>query len=482
MEDIIKRVLLKPAQCAVDLTDGSERGPYVNQDYIIQRLQRPHRAVNLMYCYYPKDKGWPKRAQDAYSGMNVDFAWAYPYDNYFPYEGGIGGNRNGEPFKSIRDIRKHGQDVILTLACDPTISDASIVALAEDLKPFGRLILRLNHECTGNWFSFTKRATPKQLSDFFVRFKKIFSEQAPNIRLLLCAGAVESLKDAAVEKEEDFIEAIKAADMWSIDKYIALNWGWPYEIAEKDNTAHKLDSPELVYELARKTYKRYLEIDNGTEKKFSMAELNADGDVTGQVLQAAYMERFCNLIKNDTEPFLGSFCLYQFRDDGRLGLEQTDPNNPEVGIEQPLMKSYRTIIHDKFFTPEIIEKNQVRLPYILRWGGSEDAEGVSIPIEIESLPVFAELYFEGPLLSANFMFELNGRWFYKAPGVKSIDLMPAFFGYKVNRPHVWELRMFAPPAFGENVSSQGSDWAENYYYTLRGIPKLRMRFEPVMVL
>ncbi len=31
------------AKCAVDLGDGSERGEYVNQDYILQVLGRPHR-------------------------------------------------------------------------------------------------------------------------------------------------------------------------------------------------------------------------------------------------------------------------------------------------------------------------------------------------------------------------------------------------------------------------------------------------------
>ena len=50
-----KAVHMGAAQCAVDLGDGSERGEYVNQDYILQKLGRPHRAVSLMYCYYPND-------------------------------------------------------------------------------------------------------------------------------------------------------------------------------------------------------------------------------------------------------------------------------------------------------------------------------------------------------------------------------------------------------------------------------------------
>lgn len=48
----VKALHMGPAECAVDLGDGSERGEYVDQDYILQKLGRPHRAVNLMYCYY----------------------------------------------------------------------------------------------------------------------------------------------------------------------------------------------------------------------------------------------------------------------------------------------------------------------------------------------------------------------------------------------------------------------------------------------
>ena len=58
---------ISPASTAVDITDGSERGEYVNQDYILRQLGRPHRHVNLMYCYYPNDEGWPQRAHDAHA-------------------------------------------------------------------------------------------------------------------------------------------------------------------------------------------------------------------------------------------------------------------------------------------------------------------------------------------------------------------------------------------------------------------------------
>ena len=68
------QVHLGPAACAVDLGDGSERGPYVDQDYILRKLGRPHRAINLMYCYYPLDEGFPGRASVVHANPNVSFA------------------------------------------------------------------------------------------------------------------------------------------------------------------------------------------------------------------------------------------------------------------------------------------------------------------------------------------------------------------------------------------------------------------------
>ena len=55
----VYRIHMGKAKCAVDLGDGSERGEYVSQDYILAKMGRPHRSISLMYCYYPLDKGWP---------------------------------------------------------------------------------------------------------------------------------------------------------------------------------------------------------------------------------------------------------------------------------------------------------------------------------------------------------------------------------------------------------------------------------------
>ena len=211
-----------------------------------------------------------------------------------------------------------------------------------------------------------------------------------------------------------------------------------------------------------------------------MSELNADGDVTGPYTQVGIMKYFTRLIKEDPDRWLSAFCFYQFRDDGRLGLEITDPNNSGVGIEQPMLSAYRDIINDDFFKPGIKpDKKKGSLPVILRWGSSEDAEGISMDLEFESDPVFAEANFEGTLVEANLMMELNGMWFYKAPGVTFVDFMPAFFNKRLKNACTLKLNIFAPPATGENDPEQGDGWDMDYTYEIKELPKIRLRFEPI---
>ena len=113
----MQKLHLGAAQCALDLGDGSERAEYVNQDYILHKLGRPHRAIGIMYTYYPHDKQWPQRISKACKDMNITFQWDYPYDDYFPF------NADGQPWEQMRDIRRHGQDAALTLTLDCSLSD-----------------------------------------------------------------------------------------------------------------------------------------------------------------------------------------------------------------------------------------------------------------------------------------------------------------------------------------------------------------------
>lgn len=468
-----------PAKCSVDLSVGSERGNYVNQDYILHKLGRPHRSINLMYCYYPLDKGWPVRASVAHASDDVSFAWDYPYDDYFTYKGGLNGDLQDEPFTYMRDVRKHGQDVQLTLTIDPNVSDEHLIAIAKDLATFGRMFLRINHEATGNWFSFNKRCTYQEVADFFVRFHKIIKEYAPKVQTILCIGGIEHLDKEEMEKETEFTEAVRATDIWSVDKYMALHWGWPYDVAERGGTSHKRDAVKKTFELTKRSYERFSYLCNGAKKAMVMSECNADGDVTGPYDQVKMVREFCEMVKNEPENWFSGFTFYQFRDDGRLGLEITDPNNKEVGIEQPILKAYKEIIHEDFFSPSFEINEEVTFPVKLRWGGSEDSTGLCIPLHFEGNPIFAEVTFDEEISDLNLMMELNGHWFYKAPGVKFIDLMPAFFEKQLDVACVMNIKLFAPPATGENDPTQGPDWMDNYYTLIKKLPEFRLRFEPI---
>ena len=475
----ISKVKLTPAKCAVDLGDGSERGPYVDQDYVLNKMNRPHRAINLMYCYYPLDETFPQRASECHKGGEVSFAWDYAYDDYFTYKGGLEGNTEGEPFTYMRDVRRHGQDVILTLTCDPHVSDEQIIAIAHDLRTYGRLFLRLNHEADGDWFSFNKRASYDEVGAFFAHFADIIHKEAPNVKMIICIDGIENLGDEHIKKESSFIEAVKKADIWSVDKYIALNWGWPFEVAEKDNNQHKLSPNEEVYNKTKATFDRFVEICGGVRKPMLISEFNADGDVVGPYKQCDLIKDFTDRIKNDEGKWFSGLTMYQFRDDGRLGLEYTDPNNKNNAYEWPLMNTYKEIINDDFFKPGMeyspIDENNMEM----RWGNSEDSEGISIELELEKAPVFAEANFNNSLKDMNLVIEFNGKWFFKGVGVSYIDLMPAFYINPIEGKKIIKLNIFAPPASGENKDNGSADWADNYYTKMNELPDIRLRYEPI---
>lgn len=479
MDELIAYKLhMGPASCAVDLGDGSERGEYVCQDYVLDRLGRPHRSINLMFCYYPLDKGWPERASELGKNAGVTFAWDYPYDDYFPYEGGIGGNTEGEPFLSMKDVRRHGQDVTLTLTVDCAVPDRYLEQVARELKPYGRLLLRVNHEAFGDWFAFNKRYSYQEVADFYVRFHNIIKREAPNVRTILCVGGERKEGATELPYEKEFSEAIRATDIWSGDYYLALNWGWPFKVAERGGDSHRRASVREIFESALFSYERFQNVNGGKVKPMVISELNADGDVTGAYEQAQTMRKFYQMVRDEKASWLNGITCYQFRDKGRLGLEIEDPNCPSVGIAQPLLEAYKDVIQDPYFQPEMETGDPLQLPATLRWGGSEDAEGLAIPLDFSQNPVFCEVMFEQESLNA--MMEINGKWFYKKPGVKSIDLMPAFCGKPLEHGEKLIFKLFAPPAEGVNDPSQGEDWTENYYVTVEKLPQFRIRYEPVM--
>lgn len=480
----VYRINMGPAKFTVDLTDGSERGEYVDQDYILHALKRPHRAINLMYCYYPDDKEWPQRISEAPRDREVGFAWDYPYEDYFPYGGGITGSQDAEVFRQIKDIRRHGMDVILTLTIDPHLSDEKLRGIGRDLRKFGRMQVRINHEATGDWFPFTKRASYEEIGKFFVRAAELIREEAPNVKVVMCIGGIEDLNSEKMVKEEEFKCTVPAADIWSVDKYLSLHWGWPYDVAERGGYSFARYNVEEVYEKTKRSFLRFRELNGGEGKPMVMAELNSDGDVVGPYGQAAMLSEFAELMRADSENWLTGFTFYQFRDRGRLGLEVEDPNNKYVGIKTPLMDTYIALMHEEDFMPvfkngEEIKPVDGKINEELRYGSFEDAEGICEEIKIEGVPVFCEAYFDEDSIDDNIIMEFNGRWFYKAPGTKCIDFMESFFETPVTTTCTKTLRLFYPTATGENDLSV-TDGAVNTYKCVKSLPKIRMEYAPVV--
>ena len=461
---MIKKIHMGPAKCALDLGDGSERGEYVNQDYILNVLGCPHRAVNIMYTYYPKDKQWPQRISEACADMEVNFAWDYPYDDYPPFI------PDGAQFEQMRDIRRHGQDVMLTLTIDCSLDDNELINIARQLSTFGRMMLRINHECNGNWFTHNRRFSYEEIGKFFVRFCNIIKEHAPNVRVVFCAGLV--AEDGKVEHEDVFADAYRAADIWSADKYIALHYGWPYDKAEAGGGRYESQPVSKVFETFDRTYKRLCS--QFGNKPFIQAESNADGDVTGPMQQGGIVSSYYNMVRDENARWLSGISMYQFRDRGRLGLEIQDPNNASVGIAQPLLKEYKRIMQYPYFSPEITVQGETSYPATLRWGGSEDADGIEIVTEFEHTPEFCEVTLQEDL---SLMLEFNGRWFYKGAGVCEIDLMPAFFERPLTARTNVPLRIFATPPDGENHKTGRDDWNTSQYYEMTQEVQFRIRYE-----
>ncbi|MDO5125550.1 MAG: hypothetical protein Q4D35_04135 [Ruminococcus sp.] len=476
MENKLYKVHMGKAKCALDLGDGSERAEYVNQDYILHTLGRPHRNIGIMYTYYPKDEQWPARISEACKDMNITFQWDYPYDDYFPYKGGIGGTTDGEPFTFMKDIRKHGQDVTLTLTIDCSLDDEYLRQIAREIKPYGRMKIRINHECHGDWFTHNQRYSYEEIGKFFVKFANIIKEEAPNVETIFCAGFSRG-EGEPVDHEEEFKEAYRTADVWSSDAYLSLHFGWPYDVAEKGNGGrYYCLTVDEFYNNFKNTAERLKELNGGVAKPLVTAEFNNDGDVTGPLHQGEAIKRFTEKIKSTNADWFNAISMYQFRDRGRLGLEIEDPNNNTVGIPQPLMKDYKEILNDEYFMPAMDVSEELTLPAKMRWGSAEDSDGIAIKVKLEKSPEFFEITFEEEL---SLMIEINGRWFYKAPETKTIDLMSAFFENPVADNSELTMKIFATPADGVNDQTENDDWNYNYYAEMTKMPDMRIRYEPV---
>jgi hypothetical protein len=466
LRDDTFRVHLGPAPCALDLGDGSERGEYVEQDYVLRLLRRPHRCINLMYCYYPYDEGWPKRASALFK-PDKPFAWAYPYDDYFPYQGGPGGNTEGEPFAQMKDVRRHGQDVTLTLAIDCAVQPDHLERIADELAPFGRLRVRINHECDGNWFAYSKRYTHQQIADFFIRFTKILARRAPDVQTICCWGSIDP--ETGKLRHPDLAPMLEHAHIWALDKYLSLHWAWPYNVCEEDElkTRYTRAGVGAVYRDIEQVYDAFVRA-SGQRKPFEICEFNADGDVGGGLSAARMLQRFYAKVARDKPRFLRGITYYQFRDRGRLGLEHEDPNCRDVGVATPFLPMYRRLlVEEPYFSPRETWAPLGRAKPTLVWRSAHDADGLGWKVRRPKELSFFELRLPK---DDNLLVRVHKSWFYKAPGVEWVDATDAARGAGPTVP----VAVFAPPKNGTNPR-QGPGFAAETQTRLRSGPGVRVR-------
>ncbi|NLG16407.1 MAG: hypothetical protein GX556_03635 [Fibrobacter sp.] len=439
------RISLSPARCGADISNGSERASYVPMKYVFKVLRRPHRAVNLMFTYYPFDKGWPKRASELIKWKEGMGQWDLPYDDYSVFLGGPGGSQDAEAFMQFRDVRRYGQDVHFTLTIDPAVPVKTMRVIARDLRPYGRVFFRINHECNGNWFQHNKRFSFKHVSNFFCRFHNILKEEAPLVRTVFCVNGWDSVEQMHLGPDE-LGGAIKVADILALDLYISLHFRWPNKF-RSDPTVYNNAS---VKEWWKKIQFNYREIckARGTDKfPFTLPEINADSDVNGFYGQASRIRDVYGLIREEQPDWLHALTMYQFRDRGGLGLELEDHKTHQFIKRLPSCAAYRKAVSDPFYNPGITQKISLfpeKSPLKLRWYSSEKADGIRISGKRPARSVHSILNLE----NGNYIVDVNGNWIHSAGG--AVDL----------RNHIqpdspFTINIFAPPA--EGINSIGPD-------------------------
>lgn len=60
----------------------------------------------------------------------------------------------------------------------------------------------------------------------------------------MLSGDLEA-EDAPVQYEEEFKEAFDIADIWSNDCYLALHYGWPFDVCEKGGDSYAMTPVDL---------------------------------------------------------------------------------------------------------------------------------------------------------------------------------------------------------------------------------------------
>ena len=446
----IRKIKLGAPVCALGITDGSERGEYVPQSYIVSRLGRPHHAVNLMFQHYPDLPGWPTQGvkwRGFYRNNSLNKG-----DGYFPLVLEEEGPWGQVFLRQIEDVRSHGQEPLLTLTLHADTPNKVLVGIARALAPYTPMKIRINHECNGEWFYFNQRWSYKQVSDFFIRFHDILHEHAPGVKTVACwngraeavGQAPETLKPWGTLAENELGPMFKKADVISYDQYASLHWGWPEPGFDPLQPSRFFSVPfEVWWSELEKTHRMMAGL-RDEEVDIEVHEINQDAEVVGPEGQAAWIGRFYLEASSGRYPWLKNLTYYQFRDRGGLGLEKEDVENPLVFQTQPSFKAYKEVMRHPYFDYTISIEESLPMDSELKttWSGPASSTGCQFEYTVPRADGDVTVQFEGrdQLLAGNGTTE----WKIVEPGKSRI----AFPRDSSAGPFV--LRIFAPPRDGRN--------------------------------
>lgn len=380
----VKQCFLKPNGTAYILNNGSERGDFIDCEKILWSMGRIHDGIQMMKTYYPSDPSWTTEGKiSKFSKKDgVNFAWGHEYDDYEPYDILEPASKTR---KQLEQVKQFGADVHLTLTMDMSLTELDLEKIFEPLKNYGKVYLRINHEANGYWFRHNTLHSYKEVADFFVTCHKVVKRISSNIYTVFNVSAdafvgdginnVVTNKDAHLESHE-LLAAVQAADFWSIDKYVTLNWGWPHTHPDSSPDYFK-GSIDTWWRLVEECYLLMASMNGGHCKPLFIGEFNTDSDVVGQDGQVETIKDVYKRIRLSHYPWLRGISMYQYCDEGGLGL---NTGNQYGYVETPALAAYRTEIHENDYLVKLDEAEWERSAFSFSWKDIDNIKGLKIEI------------------------------------------------------------------------------------------------------
>ena len=364
------------------INNGSERGDYIPCEKIHWSMGKIHNGVQLMKTYYPFDPAWDTKQRISVKSDQSDkrYAWDFDYDDYDPYDLLETASITRSQFE---EIKQHGADIHLTLTLDMSLNDDELRKVFRPLANFGKIYLRVNHEANGYWFRHNTQHTFAEVAHFFQRSHTIAKSVSSQIMTVFSVSAdvfvgdsINSVVrvDTSRLSVDELGTALGVADFWSIDKYVTLNWGWPYT-TPADSGNYFAGTIDTWWRLVEETYILMGHMNNGQLKPLFINEFNTDSDVVGEEGQADAIRKVYERIRLSQFPWLRGICLYQFCDKGGLGLVKGDRDE---FTEMPSLSAYREQAHELDYQYHIENVEWPHKDFTFSWMDAENIRGLAL--------------------------------------------------------------------------------------------------------